>query len=388
MKKSSSYLLWLVIPALFLSYRLGQDSVSGIDPSSGLDYSTANAVWSTIERSYLRVDELDQGELKYGLAKGLVNSLDDNHSAYMTPEETNAFMTSLQGDLEGIGAELRLLEGVVTVVSPLPDSPAQKAGVRPGDSIIEIDGKRLGTVDNLFEAVTQIRGPRGTKVTLRVVRKKDFSEEDITIVRDAIHIESVDYEILESSGTNIAHVTLASFTENVADELERVLMEVSNEGIEHIILDMRFNGGGFLDGAVDVLSYFVSKGKEAVYIKDQTGSQSRKTRDLGYIYEGKIVVLVNDSSASASEIVAGAIQDYARGHVIGTQTFGKGSVQEIHPFEDQSALRITIAEWLTPNKRSIEGEGLEPDEVLEMDFEEYLEGLDVQQEAAIDYLLR
>ncbi len=388
MKHSRSYIVWLIIPALFLSFRLGQQSTVQSDASSGLDLSAANAVWQSIEKNYLRIDELDDEALKHGLAKGLVNSLGDRHSSYMTPSETDAFMTSLQGDLEGIGAELKLIEGVVTVVSPLPNSPAQKAGIRPGDSIIKVDGESLGTVSNLFDIVTKIRGPRGTQVVLTVIREEDFSQDEISIIRDSIHIEAVEYAIEEVNTQKVAHVKLSSFTEQVSAELLTALRELEQENIEYLILDMRFNGGGFLDAAVEILSYFMGEDKPAVYIKDQSGIQTRNTKDLGFQYSGKVVVLVNESSASASEIVAGALQDYDLAYVIGTQTFGKGSVQEIHPFFDKSALRITIAEWLTPLKRSIEGEGLEPDEILEMDFAEFIEGIDKQKEAAIDYLLR
>jgi carboxyl-terminal processing protease len=388
LKKTSSYLIWLIIPALFISFRLGQQSVSQIDPNSGLDFSSVNAVWNTIQDNYLRVSDLDQNDLKYGLAKGLVNSLDDIHSVYMNPEETNAFLTSLQGDLEGIGAELRLVEGIVMVVSPLPDSPAQKAGIKPGDSILKVNGKHLGTVTNLFDVVTQIRGPRGTEVTLTVVHEADFTPEDIVIVRESIHIESVVLDVIESSGKKIGHVTLASFTEQIGDEFKRIVEDMNEQNIQYMILDMRFNGGGFLDGAVEVMSYLTDPDKPAVFIKDQNGTQARNTRNLGSKYDGKIVVLINESSASASEIVAGAVQDYGLGHVVGMKSFGKGSVQEIHPFSDQSALRITIAEWLTPLKKSIEGEGLEPDELIEMNFDDFVEGIDLQKDAAIDYLLR
>lgn len=378
----------LVFPVALLSFRLGQESVYTPAPQQSLDFSAANDVWATIENNYLRVDELDPEVLKYGLAKGVVDSLDDVHSVYMTPDETAAFMSSLHGDLEGIGAELRLVDGEVVVVSPIPNSPAQRAGVLPGDIIIKVDGKALGIVENLYDAVMKIRGPKGTQVTLTVLREKNFQQEELVITREAIHVESVEYQILEEAGESIAHVNLASFTEDVANEFKKVFEELQEQGVKKVVLDLRFNGGGFLNAAVDIISYLTDAEKPVVYIKDRNGTNSRDTSDLGVRFDMDLVVLVNGSSASASEIVAGALQDYALGHIIGTQTFGKGSVQEIHPFHDQSALRITIAEWLTPAKRSIEGVGLEPDEVVEMDFEEFLQGNDQQLRAAINYLLR
>lgn len=384
MKKYPQYIVIGIL--LFLSFRLGQQSGGIVNPESGLNYTSANQVWNVINDSYLRTDELDQTELQYGLAKGLVNSLEDIHSTYLDPEEAEAFISSLNGELEGIGAELKLEDGAVVVVSPLPDSPAERAGIRPGDIIIKVDGEHLGTVTNLFDVVLKIRGPKGTDVTLTVLHEESFSSEDITITRDEIHINSVEWEVQEANGAQIAHMTIASFTDQIGIEFEEALQVINDAGHDKLILDFRFNGGGFLDGAIDLVSYFIPVDQPVVHIRDQDDTESRNAFQKPVAYSGQIVVLVNEASASASEIVAGALQDYGLAHVIGVTTFGKGSVQEVHPFLDQSMVRITVAEWLTPKRRNIEGEGIEPDQIVDLDFDAFLEGDDSQLNAALEYL--
>ena len=367
------------------SYHLGKNSVVS-SSETVLDLSVANEVWDVVSHNYLRIDELDQDALKYGLAQGLVQSLGDQHSVFMNPDEANAFMTSLNGDLEGIGAELKLQDEAVIIVNPLPDSPAQKAGIRPGDIVLKVDGEYLGSVTNLMEVVMKIRGPKGTEVTLSVIHEGGFEPQDIVIIRESIHIAAVTLEEKEYLSEPIPVIRLSSFTENIGSEFEEALLEVMQSGQKKLVIDMRYNGGGYLEGAVDVLSYFLDPNIPVVSIRNQDqnvarNSQARKTR-----YEGELVVLVNESSASASEIVAGTLQDYDRAHILGVKTFGKGSVQEVHSFRDASLIRLTIAEWLTPLGRSIEGEGIEPDQIIELDFDLFKDGSDNQLEAALEYL--
>lgn len=348
----------------------------------------ANAVWDVVSHNYLRIDEADQEKLKYGLARGLVQSLGDQHSVFMDPQEANDFMSSLNGDLQGIGAELKLEDDTVVIVNPLPDSPAEKAGIRPGDIIMKVDGEYLGSVTDLTEVVMKIRGPKGTNVTLTVLHEGEFQPIDLTITRDSIHLVAVSWKEQEFAGQVIPVIQLASFTETIGEEFENALLEVMAKGHQKLVVDLRFNGGGYLEGAVDVLSYFLPSGSEVVSIRNQDQEIPRNSMPKKTRYEGELVLLVNESSASASEIVAGALQDYQKAHVIGTTTFGKGSVQEVHGFSDDSLIRLTIAEWLTPQGRSIEGVGIEPDQVLELDFEQFKEGTDNQMEAALEYLAR
>jgi carboxyl-terminal processing protease len=385
-KLSLSFLALLLSVSL---YRAGQENIFGsllhATPSQSLNFQTANSVWSVIEGNYLRADEVKMKDLQYGLAKGLIQSLDDPYSSYMDPEESLSFMTSLNGDLEGIGAELRLEGRNVRVVSPLPDSPAEAAGLRPGDIILKVDGENLGDVDDLMDVVMKIRGPKGTDVTLTVLQEESVESTDITITRDDIHIEAVTFEYV-GEDEDIPVIRLSNFSEQSPVEFEKALDQVIENNDQKLIIDLRFNGGGYLEAAVDIVSYFVGPGEPVVFVKGVQDENEKLTRNQDTRYKGKIVVLVNEASASASEIVAGALQDYGLAYVMGDTTFGKGSVQEVHPLLDRSLVRITIAEWLTPLKRSIEGQGIEPDELVELDYEAFLEDNDTQLEAAINYL--
>lgn len=379
------FVLFALVFVAGSSYHFGQQSVVSSSQSQ-LDLSMANEVWDVISHNYLRVGEVDQERLKYGLARGLVQSLGDQHSVFMDPEEANAFLTSLNGDLEGIGAELKLEDETVIIVNPIPDSPAERAGIRPGDVILKVNGEYLGSVTNLSEVVSKIRGPKGTDVTLTIIHEGEYQSQDITITRDAIHIASVTWREEKINDQSIPVIQLASFTENIGAEFEGVLRDAMATNPEKLVLDLRFNGGGYLEGAIDVLSYFLESGQEVVSIRNQDQEASRNSLTKPISFDGELVVLVNESSASASEIVAGALQDYGKAHILGVTTFGKGSVQEVHGFFDDSIIRLTIAEWLTPKKRSIEKKGIEPDQVLELDFDLFKEGTDNQLRAALEYL--
>jgi carboxyl-terminal processing protease len=380
-------LLVIVFAALLSvgSYRLGQQSIVSHSQSE-LDLSVANSVWDVVSSNYLRISDVDQESMKYGLARGLVQSLGDQHSVFMDPDEANAFLTSLNGDLEGIGAELKLENEMVLIVNPLPGSPAEKAGIHPGDLIMKVDGEFLGSITNLMEVVMKIRGPKGTQVKLEIIREGDVQPKEFVITRESIHIAAVTYEEKEYLSQKVPSIRLSSFTENVGEEFEKALLEVNKAGYDKLILDLRYNGGGYLEGAVDILSYFLENDTPAVSIRNQGQEVSRNTIPKKTGFKGKVVVLVNDSSASASEIVAGALQDYEKAQLIGVKTFGKGSVQEVHPFGDDSIIRLTIAEWLTPKGRSIEKKGIEPDQIVELDFEAYKAGTDNQLQAALEFL--
>lgn len=375
----------MLVALLAVSYNLGRESVL-INETTGLNYSAANSAWNVINNQYLRLDEIDLDEVKYGLAKGLVNSLGDKHSAFMDPQESEIFVSSLNGELEGIGAELRLIDGIVTIVSPLPDSPAEAAGIRPGDIVLKVDGETLGVVSNLFDVVMKIRGKKGTEVILTVLHNDSSNSEDISIIRDEIHIDAVTYEEKNLDGETIPYIKLSSFSEDLDREFNAALDKVVANDYQKLILDLRFNGGGFLEGAIDIGSYFIDEGDAVVFIRDKSKTLQRNAVAKDVNYRGKMVVLVNDVSASASEIVAGALQDYGLAQIIGVTTYGKGSVQEVHPFFDNSLMRITVAEWLTSKENSIEAKGVEPDQVVENDFDAYLEGDDAQLDAALEYL--
>lgn len=347
------------------------------------DLSTFWKVWEVLDDDYLHTEALDTQERVYGAIKGMVNALDDPYTVYMDPDDTEEFQKSLNGELEGIGAELTVKEGVLIIVSPLKDSPAEKAGLRPGDIIYKIE-EELAAEMTIFDAIMKIRGPKGTNVNLTIIRDGLDEPLEVTITRAKIVVESVTFELKEN---NIAYIEVNQFGDNTMDEFNKIIGDVLLSEPKGIILDLRYNGGGYLDIAVDILSELLEDKKEAVVIRqrDSDKNESMFTPGDGRLVDLPLVVLVNEGSASASEIVAGAIQDHERGIVIGVQTFGKGSVQEVVPLDDDSSLRLTVAEWLTPSERSIEEVGITPDIIVEITDEQYLSDEDPQLEEALEW---
>ena len=316
---------------------------------------------SMIQKNY--VEKVSSKDLVYGAMKGMLEGLDP-HSSFMNPDTFKEMQVDTKGEFGGLGIEITMKDGILTVVSPIEDTPAFKAGIKAGDIIIKIDGK--GTKDlTLMDAVKMMRGPKGTQVTVTVVRETFAEPKDFTVTRDIIAVKSVKSKTLESG---YGYVRVAQFQEKTDTDLDNVLdkMEKENGGLKGLVLDLRNNPGGLLDQAVKVSDDFLESGL-IVYtdgrIEGQKMTFSAKKEGTRPNYP--IVVLVNSGSASASEIVAGALQDHGRALILGTQTFGKGSVQTIYPLEDGSALRLTTARYYTPSGRSIQAKGITPDIILE-----------------------
>lgn len=340
-------------------------------------------IWKEVGDRYVDLDKIDQEKMMYGAIKGMVSALDDPYTVFMDPAETEQFTQSLEGKLEGIGAELTVEEGKLIVVTPLRESPAEKAGLLPKDVIEKIDGKSAADM-TLFDAIMNIRGEKGTTVTLNVSREGLKTPFDVSIVRDSIDVDSVTFEQLED---DIAYIGVNQFNDRTGEEFGKVISELLLDEPKGIIVDLRFNGGGYLDSSVELLSYLLPEGSPVVIIRERgQDDETIVTDSNAKILDVPIVVLVNDSSASASEIVAGAIQDEKRGIVMGVQTFGKGSVQEVEGFTDGSSLRMTIAKWFTPDGRGINGVGLVPDIIVEITDEDKEKEYDRQKEKAIEYL--
>jgi len=348
-----------------------------------VDLSLFWLVWSELEREYVDTEVIDYQSMVYGAVKGMVDSLEDPYTVFMTPEESEQFTDSIEGNLEGIGAELTIEDQNLTVVSPLKNSPAEKAGLLPKDVIYLIDDKVAADM-TLFDAIMAIRGEKGTTVVLTIMRAKVNEPIEISIVRDEITIESVTTEKIDG---DIIYLSVNQFNDTTTQEFNLAISEMLLHQPKGLIIDLRFNGGGFLDTAVDMLGYLLPNDKEAVLTKERDkASVATYTKGQMKVLDVPLVVLVNEGSASASEIVAGAIQDHKRGIVMGTKTFGKGSVQKVKGFEDGSSIRMTIAKWFTPNGRSIDHLGLDPDIVVEMTEEDMAAKKDVQKDAAIKYL--
>lgn len=338
--------------------------------------------WNILSNNYVDPHSLVTEDMIYGAIKGMVYSLKDPYTAFMTPKENKEFQETLQGHLEGIGAELTLKNGMLTVISPLKNSPAQKAGLQPEDVIYKIDGV---TTENmtLEQAVIKIRGVKGTLVTLSVLRKNNKDPIELKIKRDNININSVDWDM---KGT-IALIEINQFGDTTKDEFSKVVSEILLQHPTGIILDLRYNGGGYLNGAIDIASEFIEKGK-LVTIKKRNPAEDEVINANGQARMSNIplAVLINRGSASASEIVAGAIQDHNRGKIIGEKSFGKGTVQAVENLIGGSSLRVTIAKWFTPNDQNINEKGVTPDILIERNTSDIEAGKDPQMEKALEYL--
>jgi carboxyl-terminal processing protease len=341
-------------------------------------------VWGLLEDSYVDGEVLDNQAMVYGAIKGMVNSLDDPYTEYMDPAETKEFEQSLNGELEGIGAELTIKNQALVVVTPVKNSPAEKAGLQSGDIIFMVDGEIVADM-TLFQAVMSIRGEKGTSVTLTIIREGVDEPFEVSIVRDTVNIESVS---IEDKGDGIFYVSINQFNDNTKPEFDSAVDKLVSGDAEGVIIDLRNNGGGYLETAVDIASHFVKGTGPVVTIKrkDSADDETFYLNGRPILPEIPIVVLINEGSASASEIVAAALRDYDRAIVMGEKSFGKGSVQEVDMLDDGSSLRMTIAKWYTPNDENIDEIGLEPDIKVEYTDDHFKAGIDPQLDAAVDYL--
>ena len=341
--------------------------------------------WNLVHENY--VDQpVDDIALMRGAISGMMQALGDQHSTYMDPEDYKQANESLEGSYEGIGAYVDTTADYLTITSPIPDSPADKAGLRPGDKIIAIDGEDMTGIDAEL-ARRKVRGPAGTTVVLTVLREGENQPIDFSIVRDRITIASATGEMLEG---DIAYIQVTTFGGNTMPELQAALDELMPQNPKAIILDLRNNGGGYLQTSVEVTSQFLGEG---VVLYEQYGDGTRTTYDVlpgGQATDTSIpmIVLINEGSASASEIVAGALQDTGRAKLLGTVSYGKGSVQNWIPLSgDNGAVRVTIAKWLTPNENTIHEIGLTPDYPVELTEEDRQAEKDPQLDEAIKILL-
>lgn len=336
--------------------------------------------WTLLHNEY--VDQpLDDVLLMRGAIRGMLESLGDQHTSYMDPKEFKDENSSLAGNYEGIGAYVDTTGEYLTIISPINSSPAEKAGLRAGDQVIAIDGEDMSGITPEL-ARQKVLGPAGSEVTLTIKRKDVETPFEVKIIRAQIIIASVESKMLEN---NVGYIKLNTFGDTTTEELKTQLGELKENGAKGYILDLRNNGGGYLMTAVEVSSQFIGTGKIVIEkYGDARQNDEYSAMPGGFAIDVPLIVLVNEGSASASEIVAGALQDYGRGRLVGVTTYGKGSVQIWTPLSDnQGAVRITVAKWLTPNGRTIHEVGLTPDVIVEMTEEDYAKGLDPQLDAAI-----
>lgn len=376
---NKKYLLIIFLIVFVFGYYLGQTEKPIIRPpvQEKADLTLFWETWDLIKEKY--VDKVNDQDLIYGAIKGMVNGLKDPYSAFMTPEESKQFSEDMQGSFEGIGAEIGIRDNILTIIAPLAGTPAEKAGLKPADKIIKINDQLTAEM-TLNEAVRLIRGPKGTEVVLTILRDGDSKE--IKIIRNKIDIKSVKLEIKEN---NLVYLNISSFLQDTSQEFALAAAQILILKPKGIILDLRNNPGGYLDQAVEVAGWFVNRG-EVIAIEDFGNNRKIEHKAFGNasLKNYPLVVLVNQGSASGSEILAGALRDLRNIKLIGEKTFGKGSVQELTNLENNSSLRLTVAKWLTPARYSIHEKGLEPDVLIQDDPK--TEEIDEQLEEAIKIL--
>ena len=354
--------LLLVVMAALISMLTGVVMAKRL-PFQGEAYENLKIlteVLSYVEANY--VQEIEAEKLIHGAIRGMLRTL-DSHSSYMPPDVYREMQVETEGHFGGLGIEITIRDDVLTVVSPIEGTPAYRAGLLPGDKIITVDGESTKDM-SLIDAVKKMRGPADTAVTIGIMREGFSEPKDFILTRAIIHIKSVSWKELPE---RIGYVRLRSFHKTTTEELEEALQDLEERHIGSLVLDLRNNPGGLLEQAIAVTDEFIDGGKLIVYTKGRLPSQNMKgySKNEGAHMEHPMVILVNGGSASASEIVAGALQDLERATLVGTKTFGKGSVQTIIPLSDGSGLRLTTAKYYTPKGREIHGKGIIPDIVVE-----------------------
>jgi carboxyl-terminal processing protease len=356
--KKTCFLFVLVLMLLIPGAYGGR--VSAIERSTYKGLRTFSDVLDIVEKNY--VEPVEMEKLFDGAIDGMIKTLDP-HSLYLTRDMYKELETGTRGTYEGIGTEIEIVKGVLTVVSPIEDTPAYKAGIKPGDLIVKIDGKPTKDI-HIMDAIKQLRGPRDSKVTITIMREGLSKPMDFVITRGTIPLRSIKTKLYEG---NILHVRLMQFHEKTADDLKKALREAGATAgpLKGIVLDMRNNPGGLLNQSVEVSDAFLKSGVIVSTRGRTKGMESKaEAREDGNEPTCPMVVLVNEGTASAAEIVSGALQDNGRAVIVGMQTFGKGSVQTVIPLEDGAALKLTTAKYYTPKGRSIQAEGIMPDIVI------------------------
>lgn len=365
--KTKKIALGFIIVVVALATFIGISTQRRCDAQSGNEYEYIGLftdVMTIVKKSY--VEEVDSKKLIYGAINGMLAALDP-HSSFMTPDTFKDLKVETKGAFGGLGIEISMKDGILIVISPIEDTPAQRAGIKAGDQILKIDDRFTKDLA-ITESVKRMRGAKGSKVVLTIMRDGFDRPKEFTLIRDIIQVKSVKSRMLENG---YGYVRIAQFQERTDEDMAKALKNLVEENkgkqLSGLVLDLRNDPGGLLDQAVRVSDHFVNDGKLIVYTEGRDKDSrmqfnaSARTKEPGY----PIVVLINSGSASASEIVAGALQDHQRAIVMGTQSFGKGSVQTIIPLNDESGLRLTTARYYTPKGRSIQAKGITPDIVVE-----------------------
>ncbi len=353
---------------------------------STLDFSLFWKAWDYLEEKYIDSEELDAKKMLYGAINGMFSATEDPYTIFLSPEENKKFDEEITGRFEGLGVELGVKNKILTVIAPLEGTPAEKAGLRPGDKVIEVDDKNTSEM-TIDEAISKMRGPRGTEVKLTIFREGSEDTQEIVIKREIINVKSVK---LEFKNDDVAYVKISRFGEDTFREFNGVTREIlRKENLKGIILDLRNNPGGYLDASIDVASRMLPKGEVAV-IEENSKKERKEAKTKGgdVLSQIKTIILINEGSASASEILAGALKDNRENvKIVGEKSFGKGSVQEFVDIPgSSSAVKITVARWLTPKGEQINEKGISPDIEVELTNDDYNNSRDPQLEKALEII--
>ncbi len=324
--------------------------------SDKVDFSLLWEAFHMLEKNFVNSNGIDYQKLVHGAIAGMVKSLDDPYTLFFDPEDTKRFLEDVDGRFEGVGMEVGLKNEMITVIAPLKGTPADKAGLLAGDIILEIDGNHTRDM-SVQAAVELIRGPRGTKVVLTIARAGWTENESFSIERDVIELPSLEWELIEET----AHIKFHHFYRKAGNDFKEIAIDIINSPAKGIVLDLRNNSGGYLDVAEDIGGWFFEKG--TLFVIEDSGAKltERYTAGSGRFLGYPVVVVINQGSASAAEILAGALRDNKDASIIGEKSFGKGSIQKLEYLSDKSSIKITVANWLTPNGSLIAEKGLVPD---------------------------
>ncbi|HEC93346.1 MAG TPA: S41 family peptidase [Candidatus Atribacteria bacterium] len=390
-------LVLVILGVGFFGYRagvyVGEEKILGTPPQiisqdgeipEKVDFSVFWEAWRKIESDFLKKEKINYQEMVYGAIRGMLETLEDPYTTFFDPQEAEEFEEELSGKYQGVGMMIGIKENQLTVISPLEGSPAQKAGLRARDKILRIDGTYTKDI-SIEEAVKLIKGAKGTKVKLLIQRKGWPDPKEFEIQREVIKIPTLKWELKEG---NIALIEIFQFNKILTSEFKKAAVEILNSKAEKIILDLRNNPGGYLEVVQEIAGWFLEKGQVVVWQDWGEGKKRKAFRSKGpsKFSQYPTLVLINEGSASGAEILAGALRDNRQVPLIGETSFGKGSVQEQVFLSDDSSLKITIANWLTPNGNLIDEEGLEPNIKVELTEEDLKAGRDPQLEKAIELL--
>lgn len=358
------------------SFKPNLEIVNKLPPENrGADFSLFWSVWDEVTQKYVDKTKLDAKKMVYGAISGMVASVGDPYTIFLPPQQNKESKEELNGSFEGIGAQLGNKDKKIVVIAPLVGQPAEKAGIKAGDWILKIDNKEIGNLI-LPEVVAKIRGPKGTTVTLTVVHPGGDKPVDIVITRDKIILKSVNWKPV---GKNLAQIQLVRFGDETNSQWDQAVKEINDKKITGVILDLRNNPGGYLTDSVYVASEFLKSG---VVVKQQRydgQTQTYSVNRVGKLLDIPLVILVNQGTASAGEILAGALQAAGRAKIVGTQSFGKGSVQEVEDLPNGAGLHITTSKWLLANDVWINGVGLTPDIKVEEDDKQLMKAIEILQ---------